>query len=84
MVARLNSQNGLGQNGFSYVKKVIPGSLSPGILYPIYLYFWNHASCGHLSEGYNFFRLKLEMALVKGGVPTSQSLLSSKLGHKMG
>ena len=23
------------------------------------------------------------MALVKGGVPTSQSLLSSKLGHKM-
>ena len=54
------------------VKKAIPGSLSPRILYPICLYFWNHASCGHLSEGYIFFRLNLEMALVTGGVPTPQ------------
>ena len=28
IVARLISQNGLGQNGFSYIKKAIPGSLS--------------------------------------------------------
>ena len=84
IVAKLRPRNGLGQNGFSYVKKVIPGSLSPGILYPIYLYFWNHVSCGHLSEGYTFLRLNLEIALVKGGVSTSQSLLSSKLSHKMG
>ena len=30
IVAKLRSQNGLEQNGFSYVKKAIPGSLSPG------------------------------------------------------
>ena len=29
-MAKLRSQNGLGHNGFSYVKKTIPGSLSLG------------------------------------------------------
>ena len=33
IVVRLRSQNGLGQNGFSFVKKAIPGPLSPGLTY---------------------------------------------------
>ncbi|CAI9172839.1 unnamed protein product [Rangifer tarandus platyrhynchus] len=35
IVARLRSQNGLSQNELSYVKKAMPGSLSPRSPYPI-------------------------------------------------
>ena len=37
IMGRLRSQNGLGQNGFSYVKKAMPDVLSPGLPYPIWL-----------------------------------------------
>lgn len=37
-MARLQSQNGFIQNGFSSIKKAMPGFLFLGTLYPIWLY----------------------------------------------
>ena len=37
IMAGLRSQNGLDQNGLSYVKKAMPGSLALGTPYPICL-----------------------------------------------
>ena len=44
-MAGLRSQNGLGQNGFSYVKKSMPASLSPGNPLPYLLTKWLRREC---------------------------------------
>ena len=83
-MAKLRSQNGLGQNWLLLCQESHTWFSFSGDPLPYVLTFLEPCQLWVSLRGIHPFRLNLGMALAKGRVLTSQSFSSPSLGHKMG